>query len=145
MIIHVTNFASRALHKGQVFTLMARPRRWEKGAGAVKALLPSHAMLTAVREGEINVELYRADFLRHVKASSLVPGRLEAYDGKLFVQVADGDTLCCGCSKAAAVEGKCHRVWAAELLRRAGWAVVLDGRPLAGVDEAWCPTWAEEG
>ena len=41
--------------------------------------------------------------------------------------VAGGDTLICACSRAAAAEGRCHRVWAAEVLREAGWDVVLDG------------------
>jgi len=34
-----------------------------------------------------------------------------------------------------AAEGRCHRVWAAELLRRAGWRAVLDGQELLGLDD----------
>lgn len=143
--LHVTNFASRGLHRGRVYTLMARPRKWEKGAGAVKTLLPSHAMLAAVQKGTIDVTLYRLDFVAHVRTADLPVGRLQAFDGKTPIVVADGDTLCCGCAKDAAAAGRCHRVWAAELLRRAGWNVVLDGRDLLGVDDSWCPKWAEVG
>ena len=42
--------------------------------------------------------------------------------------VDDGDTLFCACSRAAAEAGQCHRVIAADLLHRAGWEVIFDGR-----------------
>lgn len=42
--------------------------------------------------------------------------------------VPDGATLICACSREAARAGRCHRVIAADLLKRAGWSVVLDGR-----------------
>ncbi len=45
-------------------------------------------------------------------------------------EVPDGATLICACSREAAAAGRCHRVIAADLLKRAGWAVVLDGRSL---------------
>lgn len=44
--------------------------------------------------------------------------------------VPDGATLICACSREAAAAGRCHRVIAADLLKRAGWSVVLDGRIL---------------
>ena len=54
----------------------------------------------------------------------LAPGSLEQYDGEGNVKVVqDGSTLCCAC----AVGRPCHRQLAAELLREAGWGVVLDG------------------
>lgn len=43
-------------------------------------------------------------------------------------EVPDGATLICACSREAAAAGRCHRVIAADLLKRAGWSVVLDGR-----------------
>lgn len=142
MTIYVTNWSSKALHgPGTSWTIMARPRRWERGAGTVAALVPAHAMLTAVRGGSIGVGAYRADYLAHVPVRALAPGRLRAGD----VVVADGDTLCCGCARDAAARGECHRAWAAELLRRAGWRVVLDGRELVGVDVDWRPVYAAEG
>lgn len=45
-------------------------------------------------------------------------------------EVPDGATLICACSREAAAAGRCHRVIAADLLKRAGWSVVLDGRIL---------------
>lgn len=44
--------------------------------------------------------------------------------------VSDGDTLCCACSRDDAAAGRCHRVWAAAALVRAGWRVILDGKEL---------------
>ena len=57
------------------------------------------------------------------------PGRAR-WDGEWWIPVGivgDGDTLTCGCSAVAARAGRCHRVIAADLLKRAGWSVVLDG------------------
>ena len=48
--------------------------------------------------------------------------------------VESGSTLCCACSKQKAAEGRCHRVWAAAALARAGWNVILDGIPVASSD-----------
>ena len=45
-------------------------------------------------------------------------------------EVPDGATLICACSREAAAAGRCHRVIAADLLKRAGWSVVPDGRIL---------------
>lgn len=42
--------------------------------------------------------------------------------------VPDGATLICACSREAAAAGRCHRVIAADVLRIAGWRVILDGR-----------------
>lgn len=42
-------------------------------------------------------------------------------------KVQDGDTLACACGLEAARSGRCHRVIAADVLRLAGWDVVLDG------------------
>jgi hypothetical protein len=44
--------------------------------------------------------------------------------------VEDGSTLCCACSRQAALEDHCHRAWAARVLARAGWNVILDGAPV---------------
>jgi len=143
--IYLTNWSSKRLRgPGTAYTIMARPRTWEHGAGAVRALVPAHAMLTAAKAGELGVAAYRADFVAHVRPSALAPGRLEAFDGALHVEVVDGDTLCCACSCADAAKGRCHRVWSGELLRRAGWLVVLDGRELVGVDSSWCPVFGRE-
>lgn len=60
-------------------------------------------------------------------------GILHQWDGSLWVKgmvVPDGATLICACSREAAAAGRCHRVIAADLLKRAGWTVVLDGRSL---------------
>lgn len=54
------------------------------------------------------------------------------WDGAWWVRygvVPEGATLICACSREAARAGRCHRVVAADLLKRAGWSVVRDGRP----------------
>ncbi|HNC23991.1 MAG TPA: hypothetical protein PLU52_07275 [Opitutaceae bacterium] len=56
-----------------------------------------------------------------------------SWDGDFWARlgdVPDGATLICACSQEAAAAGRCHRVIAADLLKRAGWSVVLDGRRL---------------
>lgn len=122
--IHLTNFASRKLHSGRVFTIMARPRQWEHGEGIVDVLTPLPADLIAYQAGVISLFRYRVLFERHLDKVDLSPGVLSTGGDTLVV---DGDTLCCACSKAEALAERCHRAWAAPYLVRAGWRVVLDG------------------
>jgi hypothetical protein len=125
--IHLTNASSRNLHQGRLFNIMAAPRRWERFAGNVAALTPAVEWLRAVQLGTTAPSEYRAACEDRFEASlargCLTLGGLRCPS----MLVADGDTLVCACSKAAAAEGKCHRVWAAPFLVRAGWRVVLDG------------------
>lgn len=142
--LHVTNWSSVKLHgPGRKFTIMARPRTWERGEGTVIALAPIGAreqlMRLALDEREhgnatVAMEAYKvamiADFERCVPM--LRPMQLMAFgDGRgmgggLSTEVADGDTLCCACAKGA----DCHRRWAAPFLVRAGWRVILDGEEM---------------
>lgn len=46
------------------------------------------------------------------------------------VKVTSGDSLVCNCDDDRVTEGKCHRVWAAEVLAELGWRVILDGGEL---------------
>lgn len=138
-VLHLTNFASRKLHEGAVYSIMARPRQWEHGAGKVKALTPAKEELDAVHSGDLSIEDYMLTLLRRWRkeAAALVPGVLELQDdtrpwcptsGVIFHSpVEAGNTLCCGCARSAAAAGKCHRVIAARVLFEAGWSVVLDG------------------
>lgn len=90
-----------------------------------------------------NAALYR---LWAPRLAALAPGALgygsradvatpetRPWDGGFWTHtgdVPDGATLICACSREAAAAGRCHRVIAADLLTRAGWSVVLDGRNL---------------
>lgn len=136
--IHITNWSSRKLHHGHVYTIMAKPRRWERGEGAVTGLVPNANDLASVRAESITVAEYRRRFLDgwtpERTVSTFRPGRVMASTGNGLVALADGDTLCCACSRDAAARGECHRVWAAELLRQAGWRVVLDGVDTEGTN-----------
>lgn len=117
--VYVTNWSSRKLKgPGRQLTIMAAPRSWERGDGAVLALTPDLRDLRDMQDGRITLPEYRRRFERALEGAKLGPGDLD---------VRDGDTLCCACSRAAAAAGMCHRVWAAEALARAGWRVVLDG------------------
>lgn len=129
---------------------MARPRHWEMGEGAVDALVPMYEDFDLYKRGELTLvgyrELYLArSYLLEHPLQELAPGRLRAtmYVPALWKDIEDGDTLLCCCSKADAAAGKCHRVWAAELLRKAGWTPIVDGREMKGVDEQWRPIWRE--
>lgn len=137
--IHITNHSSRKLHgPGRRLTIMARPRRWEWGEGRVRCLMPLPLDLDLVRSGQITIDQYRRRFEEGLPSNRrLAPGELrftpeadEALDLRAEVltqPVRDGDTLCCACSRDEAAAGRCHRVWVAAALAKAGWRVVLDG------------------
>jgi hypothetical protein len=133
--VYLTNFASRsAPHRGpgRVWSIMAKPRRWEHGEGSVWRLTPRPTDLDAVRSGAMHIDEYRRRFKIDVLArppEDLTPGHLDALviASGVRILVGDGDTLCCTCSREAAARGECHRVWASELLAKAGWRVILDG------------------
>ena len=132
---------------------MARPRRWEHGAGRVDALSPTDDLLPMLDRALVAREVirqrgywpkdevgaiseYRTAYHRKLALDSwLAPGSLVALttretdyapDGE-WVNVRDGDTLCCACSRVEAAAGRCHRAWSAPFLVRAGWRVLLDG------------------
>lgn len=123
--LYLTNWSSRRLHgPGQKWTIMARPRAWERGAGVVVALTPDLSDLVAAKSGTLSEVEYFARFrekmLRH--SSQLAPGIMRAAYA-VYPAVCDGDTLLCAC----AIGAPCHRREVAPFLVRAGWRVILDG------------------
>lgn len=131
--LHLTNWSSRRLHgPGRKWTIMRNPRQWERGAGRVLALTPPANDLADVRSGAMAPETYAAKCEARFRAQDLRPGQIWAEDASTAAElVADGDTLCCACSREAAARGECHRVVAARLLVEAGWRVVLDGEEVS--------------
>ena len=124
---------------GRKLTIMAAPRAWERGVGRVSTLTPVLSDLRNAQKGRLSPEEYRRRFeldLRRAMPDAMSPGALlidaeaddwEGIGGHPSRVVRDGDTLCCACSRDAAAAGRCHRVWAAPALVRAGWRVILDG------------------
>lgn len=120
---------------GRAFSIMARPRAWERGQGRVWKLTPGEWCVRDVKAGRMSREdyrrLYEGSVEQWLKIGLLLPGVLEAQKGEVtsddITPVRSGDTLCCACSREKAGEGGCHRAWAAPFLMRAGWRVVLDG------------------
>ena len=127
--LHLTNWSSRKLHgPGRKLTIMAAPRRWEHGDGRVPAIVPPLDWLREALGGTLALEEYRRRYEDRLSGLSfLAPGALRADTPPGWVDVRDGDTLCCACSRADAAAGRCHRAWAAPFLVRAGWRVILDG------------------
>lgn len=135
--IYLSNWSS---HKtpghhgpGRKYTIMARPRKWERGEGQVWALTPDTDALECVRNGAWSADKYRVETIEMFQRHRIDPSHLLAErftPNTRWIPVVGGDTLCCACSRAKAAAGECHRVWAAELLKEAGWHVVLDGKPL---------------
>lgn len=141
--VHFSNWSSHRTPghhgPGRKLTIMARPRTWEHGAGRVPDLTPAKADLDAVAAGRIDMVEYRRRLEKRWAAGlyALSPIQLTAYTPEGIDLVRDGDTLCCSCSRDAVAAGRCHRVWAAYALSRAGWSVVLDGRKLPTVRVGW--------
>lgn len=136
-----------------------RPQYGEVLDGRVLAFTPPQALLGPAMEARAAGRLdeawdayergLRAIWERPEHQRRILPGRLgygrpagdhevhdpdrASWDGGWWIPVgfvADGDTLTCGCGAEAARAGRCHRVIAADILRGAGWDVVLDGRAL---------------
>lgn len=108
------------------------PRAWEHGDGRVDMLTQERQDVRDAQDKSLSIERYRERFearLRALPFASLEPGRLSWHtaDCTGAGPVKDGDTLCCACSRSEAVAGRCHRVWMAPFLVRAGWRVILDG------------------
>ncbi len=133
--LYVTNWSSTKMQgPGRCYTIMARPREWEHGEGRIPLLVPPTEWLDLVRAGAMSAAEYERRYIGRVKAlSRLGPGYLKASVERrgVLVIVKDGDTLCCSCSRDQAALRRCHRVWVAEVLVRAGWRVILDGRDIS--------------
>lgn len=140
---------------GRAFSIMRHPRAQygETMDGRVLAFAPPARLLAAVKEAadrEAAWPAYETALRERWTAAAhrrrIAPGVLgygrpaqahevhdpdrAPWDGDWWIPVgivADGDTLCCACGLEAARAGRCHRVVAADVLRLAGWAVVLDG------------------
>jgi len=137
--LYLSNWSSRATPghhgPGRKLSIMSMPRHWEHGDGRVWDLVPLSEYVRRAKADPSWMPEYRARYVEGLMPGFLRPGQLGAelvmHDGPALgfrdVDVADGDTLCCACSRAAAARGECHRVWAAAALKAAGWRVVLDG------------------
>jgi len=133
------------------WTIMCQPRPQygETLDGRVWVLAPDVGAKDAVKAGTLSMDAYREQYLGGEAFGPMGPqspedlaprwaqplafGQLSALPngGGWPVLVRPGDTLCCSCGREKAREGKCHRVWAADLLRQQGWYPVLDGEPAA--------------
>ncbi len=93
---------------------MAAPRRW--GDGKVSLLVPSLSALWDIKTRAIGLDEYRERFVARLEPAEIGPGSLLAdfddgdewegigsYPGRF---VADGDTLCCACSRDEAAAGR---------------------------------------
>ena len=146
-------------YSGRAFGCMPRPRQeWGHfGNGLAYHLLPDirtwhRSRLDPSSRYHVTVDqarsIYNQTTGRWAKAGLLSPGELYSFDCHHYYNcrrrftrmwaLKDGDTLFSGAGKAAALEGTCHRSWAAWHLTYAGWRVVLEGeRELQlGVDGA---------
>jgi hypothetical protein len=144
--LYLTNWSSRRtpgmFGPGRAFTMMARPRWFERGEGTVNGLTPSgdvEALLGAAlaerRAGVPGVtaafDAYRAAWDARSRTAVAAGiwgfGGLWAQHGDVATVLRDGDTVACACSREDAAKGRCHRAFVAPFLVRAGWRVILDG------------------
>lgn len=130
---------------GRKLSIMSNTPAWARqhARGYVMAFTPRNAaevarVVAARKSGtltEADIEAYRRDvtagFSVLLPGDGHEPGVLAIYDGSFggmpVDRVRDGDTLLCTCSADEAAASRCHRVWAADFLLRAGWRVILDG------------------
>jgi hypothetical protein len=107
------------------WSIMARPRPWERGMGTVSILAPNRADLDTLRAGN----LAPAEYYRRLRGrlmtdmGKVAPGRLHT---DASVPIPDGATLCCACGPVLVAQRGCHRQVVAEVLELAGWNVRLD-------------------
>jgi hypothetical protein len=137
--IYLSNLASRKTKgchgPGRLLSIMVRTPHYVTPDGVIPSLAPKAVDFSKYKGGEIDLDAYRERFIEKASKGDLEPGKLLWQPYSFFEQenqepVEDGDTLCCVCSKEKASKGECHRVWVAELLRDAGWEVILDGKKL---------------
>jgi hypothetical protein len=133
--LYLSNWASWRTHHGpgRLLSIMAKTPDWAKPVGRIPWLTPAWTDVVAAKANRLSTAAYRSRFTDgcsvHLDRGHLAPGSLVAAPADVGL-VQSGDTLCCTCSVIEANAGRCHRVWAAELLLLSGWSVVLDGRPL---------------
>jgi len=137
-LIYISNWSSSRTPghhgtSGRKFSVMVKTPDYVVPDGKVTALVPSEKDLWAARQGKITSEIYKQRYMKQLwdTLPSLKPGELfytEHGAGEQLVQ--DGDTLCCVCSRRDSADDKCHRAWAAQVLKEAGWTVILDGKKL---------------
>ena len=99
--------------------------------GHVPQLFPDTHIFENYRNGAITWQQFRSKYIADLSSVPIHHGKLiaELYDGEEVI-VDDGDTLLCTCSKAKADDMRCHRAWAAHLLKRCNWRVMIDSRQL---------------
>jgi len=124
------NFANwgqiRKVPPALVYSIMVFTPKWQPVTQTVPLLIPTQEDLLAFQQGTLSVEQYRSNYTNHLAHNlpSLPPDALLDSRGLL---VPSGAYLCCSCSKEKAFESKCHRVWAAHVLKEVGWLVSVDG------------------
>ena len=148
--VYVTNFGSSGspgffgpTHR-RVFTVVNNPAHWSSGDGNVPVFTPSDELWSDWESKTLTagfMDRFREEvWARSYAGDMLLPGRLKGrlglrwrrdeWDERVVVPVKHGDTLCCTCSRQAALDGECHRVPTAYALVAHGWHVILDGQPL---------------
>jgi hypothetical protein len=119
---------------GRRLSIASRTPHGVNPDGKIDALVPRAEDLRFFAQKEISQEEFRERYYAWVghQAASLAPGKLFWQPYSFFTQgdeqlVESGDVLFCTCLHAQKDGLECHRLWAAELLVRFGWKVVLDG------------------
>jgi hypothetical protein len=136
--VFLSNFASRRTRghhgPGRLLSIMVKTPHWSGAEGTVAALIPNAKDLWRLKDNRISIEEYKRRFITSMESRRelLGPHNLILQSEKKLesFEVRDGDTLCCTCSREAAANDRCHRVWVAQALLEHGWDVVLDGKRL---------------
>jgi hypothetical protein len=117
---------------GRKLSIASRSPHGHEPEGKVEALVPRAEDLRLLRIKEITQDEFKIRYGRHIEESGarLAPGKLVWSPYSFFRRndsqlVESGDVLFCTCLYAQKDGIECHRLWAAELLDRAGWCAVV--------------------
>jgi len=114
---------------GRKFSLLRQPPHAIRGDGVVETFVPDDTLYQAFLRGSASLAQFRRLYLAALTPVPIHHGRLKAtLHGGETVLVDEGDTLLCKCSAERASDLLCHRAWLAQLLLRASWRVLIDGR-----------------
>lgn len=126
--VHLVNFGqTKKVPPEDVYSIMVWTPKWAQCSQSIPILAPSEVDLVGYKNGTLSLHDYQKSYEERLRSNINKITPLALLDNYANLIPTDA-YLCCVCSKDKAQKGQCHRVWAAQILKEAGWIVTLDGR-----------------